>query len=783
MRRFLSISSIALAFSLISFGLVDNIAQASEGNASLPTSDRAPLPVDHFPNNLHAFVFRNWGLVTAERLAKVVDATPEQVTAIAVSMGLPSDPVVPEEMLTRGYITLVRRNWHLLPYDQLLSLLDLTADQFALRLQEDDFLWVKLGLVKPNAEAIAYSAPTEQDRKRADEIRQSVERNFGALGDLELEGRFEFIHNLSALPTATTDRLKEKASPVEQPKKPRYVYSYFAMFGDPLIDPSLDPFPDGLLARLQERGVNGVWLHVVLRDLSPPTVDFPNFGAGHEKRLENLRKLVDRAKAFGIDIYLYINEPRSMPESFFANQAGLKRVSDPDTPSPHFSLCTSVPMVRDWVSDSLAHVFNEVPNLGGVFTITASENLTNCSSKFNRHECPRCKDRTDSDILVEINKAIAEGVHRSAPDAKVIAWDWGWAGHGDASETVAKLPKDIWFMSVSEWSLPIERGGVTAVVGEYSITGVGPGPRATKHWKVAQEHGLKTAAKMQLNVTWEIAAVPYIPATRLIAQHFANLAPLNLDGQMMSWSLGGYPSPNLQLAELFNNDPSLSVEEAMRRLAVQDYGADASAEVLAAWNAFSDGYLEYPYAGMYTGPQHIGPSNLLYARPTGYNAGMVCFPYDNLAAWCGPFPAAVYAQQFEKVADGFDEGLVHLRKAASVADKDAAMSAKHASIKQDVGVAEAAGLHLRTVAQQVRFIAARDELLATDDSERQAELKKTLRALLEKEIEAAKKLYPIVLRDSRIGYEASNHYFYVPQDLIEKVISCEQLIESYQSEP
>ena len=38
---------------------------------------------------------------------------------------------------------------------------------------------------------------------------------------------------------------------------PRYCYSYFALYGDPLLDPALDPYPDGYLARLAASGVTG----------------------------------------------------------------------------------------------------------------------------------------------------------------------------------------------------------------------------------------------------------------------------------------------------------------------------------------------------------------------------------------------------------------------------------------------------------------------------------------------------------------------------------------------
>ena len=116
--------------------------------------------------------------------------------------------------------------------------------------------------------------------------------------------------------------------------------------------------------------MTGVWLHVVLRQLAPGGPAFPEFGTGHEHRLANLNRLVERAQRYGIDIYLYMNEPRAQPFEFFEERfemAGL-------TVGERKLMCTSVPEVRDWIRNSLTHVFREVPDLGGVFTITASAN-------------------------------------------------------------------------------------------------------------------------------------------------------------------------------------------------------------------------------------------------------------------------------------------------------------------------------------------------------------------------------------------------------------------------
>ena len=51
-----------------------------------------------------------------------------------------------------------------------------------------------------------------------------------------------------------------------------------------------------------------------------------------------------------------------------------------------------------------------------------------------------------------------------------------------------------------------------------------------------------------------------------------------------------------------------------------------------------------------------------------------------------------------------------------------------------------------------------------------------MRRTSEAEVATAKELFALARDDSRIGFEASNHYYYVPQDLIEKAINCEYVV-------
>ena len=96
------------------------------------------LNLDHFPNSFYAAVFRLWEMVPAKKLADTF-RTDEGVVCLAASrMGLPPQNCNPN-WKKLGYITIIRSAWHILPYGQLLELLDWTEDELAIVLKEDDF--------------------------------------------------------------------------------------------------------------------------------------------------------------------------------------------------------------------------------------------------------------------------------------------------------------------------------------------------------------------------------------------------------------------------------------------------------------------------------------------------------------------------------------------------------------------------------------------------------------------------------------------------------------------
>ena len=99
------------------------------------------IPCD-FPARWQAVIFRNYGLVPVKTLAAVLETTESVVLVEAERLGLKRLPQC-ENFVGQGYITIIRGNWDLLPYEQLKTLVGLTDKEFEFAIKEEDFLFRK----------------------------------------------------------------------------------------------------------------------------------------------------------------------------------------------------------------------------------------------------------------------------------------------------------------------------------------------------------------------------------------------------------------------------------------------------------------------------------------------------------------------------------------------------------------------------------------------------------------------------------------------------------------
>jgi hypothetical protein len=277
---------------------------------------------------------------------------------------------------------------------------------------------------------------------------------------------------------------------------------------------------------------------------------------------------------------------------------------------------------------------------------------------------------------------------------------------------------------------------------------------APRLWDHAKKQGRKITAKVQLNATWELSCLPYIPVPQLAKKHLSNLEQYGIKNFMLSWTLGGAPGGNLPLAGMSVNDWCKNISKKH------------AAEIEQACSLFSEGFSEFPFDNtffIYRGPQNFGCANLLYSKPSNRKATMVGFCFDDVERWTNNwyYPAEVVEEVFMRMAEKWRCGLEILKNLA----EDLAGNQPFAEL---YNMAESAWCILQSSANQIAYYNRRDQRCG-DPAE--------MPGLIESEIELAKLMIKCQQRDSRIGFEASNHYMFGENNLLEKIISCNYIAE------
>ena len=166
------------------------IAMAGPADENLPVGS-APQPIafDHFPGRLHAVVWRNWQLVRPTILAPVLGTSEDRVRNWRRRWAFPPRETCPRTWPGGRISRCSADNWHLLPYEQLLPLIGMSRRGAGYSLREDDFLFIKLGYLKPRCSPVLYAEPDASAQARAAAIKAIVETCFGtAISRMESPG-------------------------------------------------------------------------------------------------------------------------------------------------------------------------------------------------------------------------------------------------------------------------------------------------------------------------------------------------------------------------------------------------------------------------------------------------------------------------------------------------------------------------------------------------------------------------------------------------------------------
>ena len=571
---------------------------------------------------------------------------------------------------------------------------------------------------------------------------------------------------------------------------PRIIRSPLADFNGDDIGSAAKAYSDEYLQKISEQGFNGIWLHGELRKLVSTNL-FPRVG---REKINQLRKLVERAKRFGVKVYLYICEPRGMraEDSFWKKHPNLKGQPlvfeniGPEFDGTYYALCSSTSEVQEYLEGGMYSLFTSVPGLGGIFCITASEFHTHCYSHYPRHDhkygikefnewakadftCPRCAGRSSVEVTAEVIELLNRGVKRADPNADVIAWTWSWSIIEDDPqiELIGKLPKDVILMS--DW----ERGGRKKVCGksfivdEYSFSLPGPSPRYKKQLTLAKRRGMRMMAKIQIGSTHELVTVPYLPLPHLLARKFEGLRKNIVDGYLGCWIFGGDVSPMSRLAGLMSQKNNLSSSEAIDYLAKEEFGEKSFTLAVQAWKKFAQAWQEYPFSIPFL---YYGPMNYATAYPLSLTlkkrspiAGWLRLPRDknghlavgdNLESWISPFSPKLIAQAFEKLHVKWDAGVMILEKAIK-------NDPQNHRLKVEWNLAKHISLQIAATIDIVTFYPLYRKYQMAKSQIVKTKLRKKINILFERELVITIQDKICLQNDPRIGYhaEARCHLF------------------------
>jgi hypothetical protein len=549
-------------------------------------------------------------------------------------------------------------------------------------------------------------------------------------------------------------------------------------------------YPDEYLNKIAHAGMNGIWVtglfnrllaSRVLPELGPPT-----------HRLDKLKRLVKRAQRYGIKVYLFCIEPRAVPRDhpvFAAHQEIRGAYGYGEQ-----SLCVSTPLVQEYIREMMRELFRAVPDLGGVINIFNGERATTCwLNEEYVQTCPRCRLRTQADVLSDDLNYFMEGIRQAHSNAKLLAWAYG-IRPTDISPFMQRLNKEVaWLDNFDHGTVKVVDGH-RIVIDEYSLSTVGPS-KAFEDVAIAQVKANRPVyAKIQTGTTYELSSVPYIPVPPVVYDKLAIMHALRIKGSMMTWIIGGYPSNMLKVAGEASFAPLCPREELLERLAALDWGPQNAKTVREVWEHFSETFHLYlsSVPVFYYGPITRCPSYKLHLEKEPdlalpYNWGLTRQrqrqPYeDDVERWMGtrkrvpawarkaqdglqrgtdPLTPEDFIRSFRDMAIRWSKGLDRLRPLVH------GENAVH--LQREYLVAAAIGIQFSSAANVIEFYTLRDRLLTAQKDEENGLINQML-VDVQDDIKLAHEMQNYVEMDSVIGFESEMYgYSYSPALLDEKV--------------
>ena len=379
------------------------------------------------------------------------------------------------------------------------------------------------------------------------------------------------------------------------------------------------------LARI---GINGVPIMTLFEDYVEvdPASKFKSLANPQARaNRERLSRLARQAARCGVHIFLMVYNPKLDPEHpVFAAHPGSRGAMQSD--GAFRTLCSSDRTTRKFLVDSWASLFAEIPELGGLLTITGGEGFYHCfmRSRDQAADCPRCSRRSGSEVVAELVNDVARGIRAQNPDALLATWPYSaghWSGDRDQVDYIRQLdPEHVIFQTeIDKDSVDWRPAGYAKNIWDYSMSRVTPSERCRHQRRLCRDRDLPFSTKLETNTSIECLNVPYLPAVenqRRIWENARQLRPWAIHSRWLFDGACKAPSEELGFWTVWGRNTEFAdLDRVIQALAQRDFGAAAAPGVRRAWRLFSEALRHHPALHYYVGSYFIGPGQPLVLDP------------------------------------------------------------------------------------------------------------------------------------------------------------------------
>lgn len=362
------------------------------------------------------------------------------------------------------------------------------------------------------------------------------------------------------------------------------------MFSPQMIHSSygLDEYPDEYLSRIAHEGRDVIL--VFTKDVNKTPGGYLDFN-----------DLIRRAAKYGIDVYAYSYLISDMhPEDEGADE---------------------------YYENSYGRLFRECPGLAGVTLVGESVEFPS----NDPHVAKGRRSEIDADGIP--NKKVSAGwypcedypvwlntvknkVRKYNPNADIVFWtyNWGYQPEEARIKLIESLPTDISLQATFEMFEQVKYGNNSVHCADYTLSFEGPGHYFKSEAKAAKKRGIRLYSMTNTGgLTWDFGTVPYEPMPHQWMRRYKAMRDAHdkwgLCGIMECHHYGFYPSFISKLSKWCFWEPREDMNVILKKIVASEFGEENADTVTEALNDWSDAIRRYiPTDADQYGAFRVGPS-------------------------------------------------------------------------------------------------------------------------------------------------------------------------------